>query len=216
MKGRIMRSNSHDKASTKARFSVGAAVAAAAFILPFTGGAAASAAEPVAAEPATAEPTIEEQFAALTAEDYRQGHADLQAAGIPFDVSEDGQTIVYHFDQGDFALPVPPAELTAEPGTVTPNVAVGWDGGQSYISFNNTDQVAVKRGLTGGLVGVISIISPPMGLVAGVATAMAGAYIDSRGVCPGNDELWVYFTDGPTGPAYQQVICRPVSYPGGG
>lgn len=140
-----------------------------------------------------------------------------QAAGIPYDTiqTDTGTTNVYHFAEGDFALGVP--TLTAvHPGVVTPNLATGWDGGQTYISFNNTDQRAIKAGTAYGLVAAITVLSPPMGVVAGFAVTVANEYIPGNGFCSGNDELWVYFSEGATGPNYSQVICRPVSYPGGG
>lgn len=56
-----------------------------------------------------------------------------------------------------------------------------------------------------------------MGIVAGVAVAVAATYLDNQGVCPGNDELWAHFWQGSDGnPSYENVACRPVSYPGGG
>lgn len=99
---------------------------------------------------------------------------------------------------------------------MSPNLATGWDGGMTYISLNNTDQVAIRTGATGALVLAITLLNPFVGALAGIAVSVASTYIGNNGVCGGNDELWIYFTDGATGPAYQQVICRPVSYPGGG
>lgn len=86
----------------------------------------------------------------------------------------------------------------------------------AYISFNNTDQRAIKTGTTGALVIAIGALNPAVGIAAGLAVSIANEYIAGNGFCPSNDELWVYFTDGPTGPNYTQVVCRPVSHPGGG
>jgi len=184
-----------------------AAAAAAALTAPFMWAPApASAAEPAPA-------VVEQEAPTITAEQARQAHADFQAAGIPFEViqTESGTSNLYHFPEGDFALAVPP-----EPGTVTPNLAVGGDSEGTYISFNNTDQRAIKTGATGALVIAIGALNPAVGIAAGLAVSIANEYIAGNGFCPSNDELWVYFTDGPTGPNYTQVVCRPVSHPGGG
>lgn len=58
--------------------------------------------------------------------------------------------ITFQFDEGDFGLTVPPGPPS--PGTVSPNLATGWDGGMTYVSLNNTDQVAIRTGATGALV----------------------------------------------------------------
>lgn len=150
----------------------------------------------------------------ITTQQVRDAHTAFQEAGIPFDVTTDdvGRTVnVYHFAEGDFGLVVP-----AAPGTISTQLAVGSDGEGTYISFNNADQRAIKNGTAYALVAAIGVLSPPMGVVAGFAVTIANEYVAGNGFCPGNDELWVYFTDGPTGPAYSQVICRPVSHPGGG
>lgn len=148
-----------------------------------------------------------------TADQIRQAHADLQAAGIPFDVAEDsrGTVNVYHFPEGDFGLRVPAAE-----GTLTPMIGVGSDADGQYISFNHTDQIAIKNGVTTALIIAIGALNPVAGGIAGYLAGVAGTYINDRGACSGNDELWIYYTDGPTGPSYSQVVCRPVSHPGGG
>ncbi|WP_157525297.1 hypothetical protein [Microbacterium yannicii] len=62
----------------------------------------------------------------------------------------------------------------------------------------------------------IGLINPDMGGVAAVAVAVANEYIAGNGFCPNGDELWIYFSECATGPNYPQVVCRPVSYSGGG
>ncbi|WP_341580072.1 hypothetical protein [Microbacterium schleiferi] len=171
-----------------------------------------------AASPASAaEPTLDEQLqtvSELTAADWRMSHEELQAAGVPHRIVQidDGSFVQYSFDEGTIALPV-----VAEPGQVTPQLAVGSDADGTYISFNNTDQVAIRNGTAAGLAAVICVISAGAACIfASVAVAVAGSYLGSNGVCPGNDELWIYFQEGVTGPNYTQAVCRPVSYPGGG
>lgn len=174
---------------------------------------------PLAAAPATAAETApapestDTVALGLTADQVRQAHKDFQDAGIPFDVvtSDAGTVNVYHFPEGDFGLVVPP-----EPGTLSAQLAVGSDAEGQYLSLNHTDQLAIKNGSTAALTLAITLLNPYVGGAVGVFTAIAGTYVNDNGMCPGNDELWIYYTDGPTGPAYSQVICRPVSHPGGG
>lgn len=100
---------------------------------------------------------------------------------------------------------------------MTPNLATGGDGAETYISLNNTDQIAIRNGAAAALVGAIAVLNRLMGLVTGVAVAVAATYGDNQGACPGIDQLWVYFSQGIDGnPSYQNIICRLVSYPGGG
>lgn len=179
---------------------------------------AAIALSPLVSAPATAAETSGPEHAqtfslGLTADEVRQAHQDFQAAGIPFDAVEDatGTVNVYHFPEGDFGLRVPP-----DPGTVSPAIGVGSDADGQYISFNHTDQIAIKNGSVTALLGAIALLNPGVGFAASVFVGWAGTYVNDQGACSGNDELWVYYTDGPTGPAYSHVICRPVSYPGGG
>jgi hypothetical protein len=193
--------------SRRGRWAVAAAAVAALGLAPF----AASPAQ--AAEVAPAPEMKTESTLGLTADQVREAHADFQAAGIPFDVVEDayGMVNVYHFPEGDFGLRVP-----ADPDEVTTKIGVGSDADGQYISLNHTDQLAIKNGSVAALTVAITALNPAAGAAVAVVTAVAGTYVSDNGMCPGNDELWIYYTDGPTGPAYSQVICRPVSYPGGG
>lgn len=172
-----------------------------------------AAAPATAAEVAPVPQEAETAALGLTADQVRQAHQDFQNAGIPFDVvhSEAGTVNVYHFPEGDFGLRVP-----ADPDDVTTMIGVGSDADGQYISLNHTDQLAIKNGSVAALTVAITVLNPAAGAAAAVITAVAGTYVNDNGMCPGNDELWIYYTDGPTGPAYSQVICRPVSYPGGG
>lgn len=171
------------------------------------------AAPAIAADTSTVSETAAQTPPTYTADQIRQAHADLQAAGIPFDAVEDAKGVVnvYHFPEGDFGLRIP-----SEPGTLTPMVGVGSDGDGQYISLNHTDQIAIKTGATSALIIAIGALNPVAGGIAGYIAAVAGTYVNDRGACSGNDELWIYYTDGPTGPTYSQVVCRPVDYPGGG
>lgn len=181
-----------------------------------------------AAPPATAatveRPSFERssENVRITAAELHQGIADIKAAGIPYEVfvREDGTDfIVFHFAEGDLGLNIPEkADATVtSPGVFTPKFAVGSDGEGNYISFNHTDQVAIRNGTTAALVAAIAIISPPVGVIAGILVAWAGTYTADNGNCPGNDELWVYYSQGIDGnPLYEKIVCRPVSYPGGG
>lgn len=185
-----------------------AAIAAAAVVaVPFAGAPPASAVETT---------PVVESGVIITPQGVLDGIEDIKAAGIPYTMSqgESGAVITFHFEQGDFALAVPTVGTSS--GTVSPNLATGWDGGMTYISLNHTDQVAIQTGATGAMVVAITLLNPVVGALAGLAVSVAGTYIGNNGMCPSNDELWIYFTEGATGPNYQQVICRPVSYPGGG
>jgi hypothetical protein len=196
----------------RAWWSLSAAVAA----LTLTATALSAPAPASAAEPAPT-PTTTDAFASISADDLRQGIADIKAAGIPYTATngENGTFYVFHFPEGDFGIAEPPSAPAT--GTVTPQLYAGWDGDESYISFNQTDQIAIRNGATAALVLAITVLNPVVGSLAGVFVAFAGTYIANNGACPGNDELWIYYTQGlDGGPNYTQVICRPVSYPGGG
>ncbi len=180
-----------------------------------------------AAPPATAatpEPATQrtQEGATVTAAELRQGIEDIKAAGIPYEVTtkEDGtEFIVFHFEEGDLGLNIPGTGSTApaDPGTVSPNFAVGSDSEGNFISFNHTDQVAIKNGTVTALLAGITLLSPPVGVIASVIVSFAGTYTNNNGTCPGNQELWVYYSQGIDGnPLYEKIVCRPVSYPGGG
>ncbi|WZH37353.1 MAG: hypothetical protein PIR02_01525 [Microbacterium enclense] len=171
------------------------------------------AASATAADVAPAGDSGEASAFGLTVDQVRQAHADFQTAGVPFDVvrSEGRVVNVYHFPEGDLGLVVPP-----QAGAAIPALAVGSDGEGQYISLNHTDQVALKTGATSALAIAIGVLNPDVGLAVGALLNMANIYVGNNGMCSGNDELWVYYNDGPTGPSYSQVICRPVSYRGGG
>jgi hypothetical protein len=149
----------------------------------------------------------------LTDSQVRQAHRDFQDAGIPFDAADnDGVTVnVYHFPEGDLGLVVPPG-----PGTISTRMAAGSDAQGQYLSLNHTDQLAIKNGSTAALTLAITLLNPAVGGAVSVFTAVAGTYMNDNGICPGNEELWIYYSDGSAGPAYSQVTCRPVSHPGGG
>lgn len=181
-----------------------------------------------AAPPATAsaaerpEPQRVQEDATVTAAELRQGIEDIKAAGVPYEVTtkEDGtEFIVFHFEEGDLGLNIPGtgSATPADPGTVSPNFAVGSDSEGNYISFNHTDQVAIKNGTVTALLAGITLLSPPVGVIASVLVSFAGTYTNNNGTCPGNQELWVYYSQGIDGnPLYEKIVCRPVSYPGGG
>jgi hypothetical protein len=219
MKARSAATSTLNLAGRRERWTVATAVVAASL----------TAASVTLAPPATAaaiddtETRMIEQGTQVTAAELRQGIDDIKAAGIPFEITtkDDGtEFIVFHFEEGDFGLNVPgtgAGASAAQPGSVQPNLVVGNDSEGNYISFNHTDQVAIRNGATAALLAAIAVISPPVGVVAGILVAWAGTYIADNGACPGNQELWVYFSQGIDGnPSYDKIVCRNVSYPGGG
>lgn len=145
--------------------------------------------------------------------------AQAELASVPHETvrSESGEEgIRYTFPEGQFVLPASQASSGGEV-SLSPVIGTGWDGGETYISFNHTDQLAIKNGANAALTVAICAFGPVAGVIATVAAAAAGTYTSSKGICPGNNELWVYFSQRIDGnPSYSRTVCRPVSYPGGG
>lgn len=166
------------------------------------------------ASPANAEPIP--VLADITPELLVQASAELAASD--FDRYEtptkNGKpTTVYVLPDGsEFSLAAP-----YDSHEVSAQIGVGWDGGQQYISFNATDQAAIQNGGAAAIVAVICLAGPAVCIIASVLGAIAFTYINANGKCPGNDELWMYFSQGLDGSVnVSRIICRPVSYPGGG
>lgn len=147
---------------------------------------------------------------------YAQAHAELEAFAASSEVQvQNGTEVVrYTFDGGEqFVLATPqPTDLG---DAITPMIGGGTDSRGQYISFNATDQSAIIAGGAAVASGLICLAGPAACVIAGVLVAVSTTYL-ADGACPGNQELWLYFEQGPVEPIVTYVVCRPVSNPGGG
>jgi hypothetical protein len=141
-----------------------------------------AAATPVMATSPSADQPAQPMRRALSAGQWAQLKAELNATSLPRSVSvEDGvRTITYTLETGSMLVLNEPA---GKSNNLRPQLSVGGCGLLTLcVWLNRGDQLVLAAGGTAFLVGVICAASAGLAcLVAGVAMAMAFQWISNRG-----------------------------------